>query len=292
MRQLVADRVGLGWRPELAAGIFDALDRVDVLEVVADNYFEADRQQRLGLNLMARKVAVQLHCIDLGLAGAEEVETARLDRIARLVNDIQPESWSDHLAFVRSGGIEIGHLAAPPRTGASVDNAVRNLRRAARIVGTMPAMENIATLIDPPGSTIDEADWISRIVTAAGCDLLLDVHNLYANATNFGFDPLRFLAEIPLARVHTLHIAGGRWITSPDGGKTYWLDDHMHAVDEPVYALVTEVAARVGHPLTVILERDGDYPPMPVLLDELARARAALARGRMHVTPREHADAG
>jgi len=212
-RQLDQDRVGLGWRPELAAGIFDALDRIDVLEVMADNYLAADRQQRQGLNLMARQVAVQLHSLDLGLAGAEEVETVRLERIARLAVDIAPECWSDHLAFVRAGGIEIGHLAAPPRTEASVENTARNLRKATRIVGSMPEMENIATLIDPPGSTMGEAEWISRIIAASGCGLLLDVHNFYANAVNFGSDPLRLLDGIPLASVSTLHIAGGRWIT-------------------------------------------------------------------------------
>src|SRR5262245_2778498 len=100
------DRVGMGWRPELAAGIFDALDRIDVLEVVADNYFEASREHRRGLALVAQRVAVQVHCIDLGLAGAEDVATARLERLARLVDEIEPESWSDHLAFVRAGDIE------------------------------------------------------------------------------------------------------------------------------------------------------------------------------------------
>src|SRR5437879_1220625 len=232
------DRVGLGWRPELAAGIFDALDRIDVLEVVADNYLEANRAQRQGLNLMAQHVAVHLHCIDLGLAGAEEVTTARLERVARLVDDVKPEGWSDHLAFVRAGGIEIGHLAAPPRTPESVESAVRNLRKAAHIVGSMPAMENIATLIEPPGSTLSEADWISRIIGQAGCGLLLDVHNFYANGINFGTDPLRFIDAIPLNRVAYLHIAGGRWITSPDGAKTSMLDDYLLEVTEPCCAFM------------------------------------------------------
>ena len=40
------DRVGLGWRPELAAGIFEALDRIDVLEVIADDHIEAGRRPR------------------------------------------------------------------------------------------------------------------------------------------------------------------------------------------------------------------------------------------------------
>jgi len=292
MRQLVKDRVGLGWRPELAAGIFDALDRIDVLEVVADNYVEADRVQRRGLSMMAQQVALHVHCIDLGLAGADEVATPRLERLARLVNEITPEGWSDHLAFVRAGEIEIGHLAAPPRTEASIANTARNLDKAARIVGAMPAMENIATLIDPPGSTLSEPDWITRIIAASGCGLLLDVQNVHANAVNFGFDPLRFLDAIPIASISYLHIAGGRMVTSPDG-KTYLLDDHLHAVSEPVYELLSEVAARARQPLTVVLERDGEYPPMPELLAELDRARTALASGRARARSRpERVDAG
>jgi len=277
---MAGDRVGLGWRPQLAAGIFAALDRIDILEVIADDYLDASRQQRRGLNVLARQIPVHVHSIDLGLAGSEEVAAQRLERLARLVHDIEPESWSEHLAFVRTSGIEIGHLAAPPRTSASVASTVRNVRKAAEIVGTLPHMENIATLLQPPGSAMSEQAWIAEIVAASGCGLLLDVHNLHTNAINFAFDPLTFLDEIPIASVRCIHIAGGQWITSPDGEKRYLLDDHLHAVDEPVYALLSEVAERAVQPLDVILERDGAYPPMPVLLQELDRARDALAAGR------------
>jgi hypothetical protein len=47
-----------------------------------------------------------------------------------------------------------------------------------------------------------------------------------------------------------------------------------------VYALLAEVGARVRRPLTVVLERDGRFPPMNALLWQLDRARAALAEGR------------
>src|SRR5262245_44601706 len=209
--RMTGDRVGLGWRPELAAGIFDALDRIDVLELVADNYLDAGRAQRRALKDMARRIPMHVHCIGLGLAGTEEVSTRRLDRVARLVGDVEPEAWSEHLAFVRAGGIEIGHLAAPPRTEASVAAAAHNLRKAAAIVGSMPMMENIATLIAPPCSTLSEQVWITSILRASGCGLLLDLHNLHANSVNFSFDPLQFLSEIPLAQVGCIHIAGGRW---------------------------------------------------------------------------------
>src|SRR5258707_10445676 len=34
------DRFGLGWRPELAAGILAHLDRIDLIEVIAEDYFD------------------------------------------------------------------------------------------------------------------------------------------------------------------------------------------------------------------------------------------------------------
>jgi uncharacterized protein len=274
------DRVGLGWRPELAAGIFDTLDQIDVLEVIADDFVEASRQRRQALKVLARQVPLHIHSIALGMAGAEEVSSKRLDRLARLINEVEPEVWSEHLAFTHAGGVEIGHLAAPPRNEASVVNAVRNLRKASDVVGSVPLMENIATLLDPPCSSLSEQAWIAGIASASGCGLVLDLHNLHANATNFGFDPLQFLSEIPLARIGCVHIAGGQLITAPDGDKSYVLDDHLHDVTEPVYDLLSELAARTPQPLTVILERDGAYPPMPALLQELASAREALAAGR------------
>src|SRR4029453_13855424 len=172
------DRFGIGWRPELAAGILSNLDCIDIIEVIADDYFTAPRSKRRALNTLARQVPVALHGVTLGMASAVPVEARRLERTARLVEEVRPEFWSEHLAFVRGGGVEIGHLAAPPRTAATIAGAARNLAVAGEIVGAPPLVENIATLIDPPGSTMSEADWNVEILAAAQCDLLLDLHNL------------------------------------------------------------------------------------------------------------------
>ena len=182
--------------------------------------------------------------------------------------------WSEHLAFVRAEGVEIGHLAAPPRTAATVAGAARNLARAAQVTGSVPLVENVASLIDPPGSALDEGAWLAAVLEATDCDLLLDLHNLHANAVNFGFDAAAVIAALPAGRIGAIHLAGG----SRTGGRI--LDDHQHPVPDPVFELLAAAGRRATRPLTVILERDGQYPPMPVLLDELARARAALARGR------------
>lgn len=279
MRDPQPDRVGLGWRGELAAGIFEHLSAIDVLEVIAEDWWHAGRREAAALADLARARPVMLHGVTLGLASCSPVAPWRLDRLARLVDRVQPEAWSEHLAFVRAGGVEIGHLAAPPRCAATVEGAVANVSQAARVVGAPPLLENIATLIDPPGSTLDEAAWVGHILAGARARGLLDLHNLYANAVNFGRDPLDLLHALPLERVAVVHVAGGCWLQQP-GAAPRLLDDHLHDVPEAIFGLLQSLARAVPQPLTVVLERDGRYPAFSEMLAQLQQARHALARGR------------
>lgn len=276
------DFFGLGWRPQLALGILSNLDRIDLVEVIADDFFNARRSERRALKTLAAQVPVTLHGVSLGLASSVRIDRRRLDPIARLCEEIRPLSWSEHLAFVRGGGIEIGHLAAPPRCDETIEGALRNLSLAYTIVGVAPQVENVATLIDPPLSNYDEASWVSEIICNSQSDLLLDLHNLHANAVNFGFQPIDFISQIPVDRVRGIHLAGGRWVGK--GNHRRVLDDHLHNVPDPVYALLEEMGARTEPGLTVILERDGHFPSIESLLNQLDQARQALARGRTRRT--------
>lgn len=274
-----ADRVGLGWRGELAASILHRLAEIEVVEVIAEDWIHAGRRDAAALADLAASCPLLLHGVSLGLASSEPVASPRLERLARLIDRVRPQAWSEHLAFVRAGGVEIGHLAAPPRTAATVEGAIRNLERARRTIGSLPCIENIATLIEPPGSRITEAEWSRAIVDGCGANMLLDLHNLYANALNFGIAPEALLRGMPLERVSMVHLSGGRWVDSPGGGRRL-LDDHLHDVPDVVYSLLETLARTTAQPLTVIVERDDNYPAFDALLTQLGRARSALARGR------------
>jgi len=273
------DRFGIGWRPELASGIAAHLHRIDVIEVIAENLFHASRAERQNFAALAREVPLTLHGVGLGLASAAPVDRRALDRMARLVGEVEPESWSEHLAFVRAGGWEIGHLAAAPRNAATIDGLAANVRRALQATGRAPALENIATLVEPPGSDRAEGAWVRDALAATGTSLLLDLHNLHANATNFGFTPGSFLASIPATRISQVHIAGGR-VVSAKSGERRVLDDHLHAVPDEVFALLEVVGEIAPGPVDVVLERDGSFPGIAELLLELDCARETLARGR------------
>jgi len=254
-------RVGLGWRPELGASILAHLDEIDVVEVLAEDFLAPSAAEKRALRFLAAHVEVVVHGTSLGLASTEGVERHRLDAFARLLEWLEPRTWSEHLAFVRAGGIEIGHLAAPPRNDETLEALARNVSEARRAIGSAPLLENVATLVDPPCSTYSEVEWLEAVPRATGANLLLDLHNLHANATNFGFE-----AVLPRDHIGMIHLAGGRVIA---GDRI--LDDHLHAVPEALYAMLGEIA---DDEMTVVIERDGNYPPFEELLAEVRRARA------------------
>ena len=276
------DRFGLGWRPELAAGILAHLDRIDVIEVIAEDYFDAGRGDLRALRTLAAQVSMVLHGTSLGLASTVPVKPKRLDCIARLIEATGAEGWSEHLAFVRGRDIEIGHLAAPPRSAASIEGTCRNIECATRIIGCAPLVENVATLVAPPASQLDEATWTRDIIRGSSADLLLDLHNLYANAINFADDPHSLMHRFPLDRVMAVHLGGGRWIAGPNGARRL-LDDHLHDVPPAVFELLHELGRRAPQPLSVIIERDGRFPPIARLLDQLDDAAKIAPAAHPHL---------
>jgi uncharacterized protein (UPF0276 family) len=56
----------------------------DLIEVIADDYFEASRSDLRALRTLAAQVSVVLHGVSLGLASTLPIERRRLERIARL----------------------------------------------------------------------------------------------------------------------------------------------------------------------------------------------------------------
>jgi uncharacterized protein (UPF0276 family) len=279
LSQSPRDRVGLAWRDELAVDIHIHLQDIDCLEILADREFRASRKRIAALRELARQVPLSLHSVALGLASSEPVDERRLARIAELASRIEPDHWSEHLAFVRAGGFEIGHLAAAPYRPETLEGALRNVETARRAVGSLPHLENIATIIRPPGSMWSEEHFVGQVLQGTSAPLLLDLHNLYANAWNFGRDPIELLRALPLEQVRSVHLSGG-CVVRDAAGVARLVDDHLHDPPDVVFDLLQVLAANTTCGLTVILERDGRFPDFSAVLRQLALARAALARGR------------
>jgi uncharacterized protein (UPF0276 family) len=263
--------VGIGWREELA-GFVGRRERLGFVEVVAES-LAADRPLPAGLEALRRRgVPVVPHGVRLSLGSAGEPDPCRVGHLARLAERLGAPLVSEHVAFVRGGGLEAGHLLPVPRTRDALDVLAANVRLAQAELGVPLALEHVAALLEWPAPELDEAAFLTELLERTGVLLLLDVANLYANARNHGGDPLVFLDRLPLERIAYVHVAGG---VERDG---LYHDTHAHPTPPGVLDLVAELSARRDPP-GVMLERDDDYPPEPELAAELDAIAAATRVG-------------
>jgi len=268
---LPRDGVAVGWRPELATDLLRAPEAVDFIEVVAETCFAQPALRREAC-AAAELWPVVPHGVKLSLGSAEGVDLERARRLGSLARELRAPAISEHVALTRGGGREIGHLTPLPFTREAVEILARNVAAARRVLPDVPLLlENVAWTFRWPEDAIPEGDFYREVVEATGCDLLLDVANLYANALNSGIPPGQALSSYPLDRVAMVHMAGG---AETEG---FYLDTHAHAVPAAVFELLGRVLEQTG-PLPVVLERDADFPPFDELLAETVQLRALLAR--------------
>jgi hypothetical protein len=260
---------GLGYRPPFRADLFANRSSVDFLEITADHYLDASAEKLAELDLLSAHFPLVIHGLDLSIGSAEGIDSAYLDRLAALIERVDPPWWSEHLCFTRAGGISIGHLAALPLTQEAIDVVARNVETVRKRIRTPLALENVTTVVRVPGAETDEPEFLTRVLDATGCLWLCDVANMHVNAVNFGADLDAGFERWPWDRLVQIHYAGGRW----RGGVL--MDSHDAATSEAVWALYDRVVARA--PVKgVILERDERLPAFDELLGEVARARATL----------------
>jgi uncharacterized protein len=259
--------VGIGWRPELDLTI-ERLPGIDFVEAIAENL----QPNRLPLSLRVLKnrgLPVVPHGVSLSLGGAERPDPRRLHHLAGCAEALSSPLVSDHMAFVRGGGLDSGHLLPVPLTRECLEVMVENVKVAQHSLPVPLAIENVAAVIEWPDDEMTEAAFLAEVIGRTDAMLLLDVENLYANWINFGRDPWQALKELPLERLGYVHIAGG---TMQDG---VWRDTHAHPVHPEVWELLDAVAERVAIP-GALLERDARFPPTKELVAELERIQRAI----------------
>jgi hypothetical protein len=211
--------------------------------------------------------------VSLSLGGAEPIEPSRVEHLAAVAEALDAPLVSDHVCFVRAGGLDAGHLLPVPRTRDAMEVLVRNVCAAQSTLPVPLALENVAALLDWPDAEFSEGEFLAELVERTGCWLLIDVANLYTNACNLGTDPAAFLDALPWERLAYVHVAGG---VEHQG---LYHDTHAHPVPPSVLDLLAELCARVDPP-GVLLERDDAYPPDAEMAAELAAIRAVLAGRR------------
>jgi uncharacterized protein (UPF0276 family) len=264
---------GVSWREAWSWDVVEQRAALGAVECIVEDLAGEGALRRFAA--IGEAVPLLLHGIGLSLGSAEGLEPARLRQIERAVAALDPPWFSEHIAWTRAGGIEVGHLTPLPFTRAAVETVARNVEALRCALPGVPLLlENIAYTLPLPGSEMSEPEFVRAVVEAAGTGLLLDLENVHANTVNHGGDPFAYLAALPLDRVVEVHLAGGVWHHGE------YADSHTRPVPEESWALLEWLVPRAPNLAAVIVERDDDLPPFAELLAEVRRAQGVLDGAR------------
>lgn len=276
-------RAGIGLRQPHYRDFRAVRPDVGFVEVHSENFFNPHDAAAQVLQQLRRDHAVSLHGVSLALGSACGLDAAHLDRLAALVERIEPVRVSDHASFARAswaqhGVVHANDLLPVAFTQGSLDIFVRHVLQVQERLRRPILVENLSSYLDFSERDFSEPQFFAELARRSGCGLLLDVNNLMVNAMNAGApDPLQTVidwldalaAVAPPGLVGEIHLAGH----SVQQGLV--IDDHSDVVSPPVWTAYAH-ALRCFGSVSTLIEWDTALPALDVLLGEAEQAQALL----------------
>jgi uncharacterized protein len=275
---------GIGWRHPHYAAVLERLPNADFLEVHSENFFAEGGAALATLTKARAHYPISLHGVGLALGSAAGVDEWHLQQLAQLVQRIEPLRVSDHACFARGNfsgqTVHAADLLPIPFTDEALNVLCRNVQHVQERLQRPLLIENLSAYIGFAQADMDEPEFLNALAKRSGCSLLIDVNNIYVNALNAqktspALNAVQqcadWLTAIEPQHVGQLHLAG-----HIDCGDIV-IDDHGSRVCEPVWQLYALATVRFAHADTLV-EWDTDIPALPVLLDEMQRARQIAQR--------------
>jgi uncharacterized protein (UPF0276 family) len=263
-------RFGLGLRkPHYGDFLDEAVVPVDFVEVISENFMVEGGRPLDVLRRVRERHPVALHSVSMSVGSADGLREDYLLRLRALVDSVEPLFVSDHLSWSRIERFNSHDLLPLPYTEETLDIVCANISRAQDVLRRPMLFENPSSYVAFAGD-MTEWQFLDAMCARTGCELLLDVNNIFVSASNHGFDPMAYLAGIPAQRVRQIHLAGH------SQGRELLIDTHDKPVSDAVWSLYAAALKRVG-PVATMIERDDDIPPLAELLAELDVARGIAA---------------
>lgn len=261
---------------------------MDFIEVHSENFFGDGGAALAVLERGRSAYDISLHGVGLSLGSAAGLDDWHLDQLASLVKRIDPVRVSDHASFARgryqSRVAHAADLLPLPFNEEALQVLCSNVQRVQDRLQRPILVENLSAYITwrplPDEQPLAEPEFLNSLARRTGCQLLVDVNNIYVNALNARrtggqADPLQacrtWLDAIDPGAVGEVHLAGHCHVSDAHGDIV--IDDHGSKVAAPVWELYAHAIARFGA-LPTLIEWDTDVPPLDVLLQEAAQARA------------------
>jgi uncharacterized protein len=274
----IPPRAGVGLKAQHYRDILDGVPDIGWFEVHAENYMGEGGPPHAYLTALRERYPLSLHGVGLSIGGSGPLDKAHLARLRALIDRYQPALFSEHLAWSSHDTVYLNDLLPLPYTEETLALVCTHIDEVQDTLERQMLLENPSTYVAFAEVSMSEIEFLREIVRRTGCGLLLDVNNVFVQATNHGFDAGAYIDAFPAEHVSEIHL-GGHDDDEDDDGSPLLIDDHGREVADPVWALYAHALARTGAKPTLI-EWDNDVPDWPTLLAEAKRADAVIAARR------------
>jgi uncharacterized protein len=276
---------GIGWRHPHYAALLEQRPSLSFLQVHSENFFghgsPAGGAALATLQAAREHYPISLHGVGLSLGSACGVDAWHLDQLESLVQRIEPVRVSDHACFARgtrSDGqvLHASDLLPIPFTHESLNVLCANVSQMQDRLKRVFLVENLSAYVQYAQADFSEEQFLGELVRRTGCQLLLDVNNVFVNALNLQSSVQRdralalheataFLDGLPASAVGEMHLAGHCEMAD------IVIDDHGSTVCDEVWQLYAHAVSHFGD-APALIEWDTAIPELDVLLAQAARA--------------------
>lgn len=257
-REALATRPPVGW-----------------FEVHSENYFGQGGASLSLLERIRTDYPVSLHGVGLSLGSADALDRRHLKRLKALIARIEPCLVSEHLSWNSFGGVYLNDLIPLPYGEEALTHMVSRIGRVQDFLGHRILIENPASYLEFRPSTMPESAFLAETARRSGCDILLDLNNLYVSSINHGWDAIAYLQDIPAALVEEVHLAGHA--RHRFGDAELCIDTHDRPIPGDVWDLYEYALTRFG-PRPTLIEWDAEIPPLQALMNEAREADRRMER--------------
>jgi uncharacterized protein (UPF0276 family) len=262
--------IGVGLRVPHYAKIFEDTPPVDWFEIISENFMVEGGRPIENLERALASYRLVQHGVSMSIGSANPLDWDYLSKLKRLVKKTGTPWLSDHLCWTGADEHNLHDLLPMPMTLDAAKYVAERARIVQDFLEVRFALENVSSYLTYTSSVMTEWQFVSEVVERADVGLMLDVNNVYVSSENHGFDPLEYLAGVPMDRVVQIHLAGHTRM------EKYILDTHSGHVTDAVWQLYAFAIEKAGNVPTLI-EWDDEIPSFDILMAEVEKARDTRA---------------
>jgi uncharacterized protein (UPF0276 family) len=255
--------VGITWSSEIDPLLAQSPHLFDVVEFEpqstwikalsnAESYRTPDSVLEHIAQLPGRKL---VHSIGVPVGGTIRPSAAQLALLRRTIATLNPPWVSEHLSFNATEEFFTGFFLPPRQTPNGVETVCQSILDLKRGLPVPIAVETGVNYLKQRPDEMPDGAFVAAVVESVDCGILLDLHNIFANAANGRQSVEDFLAQLPLDRVWEIHLAGGFEMEG------FWLDAHSGAIPDPLMEIARRVIPSLPNLKAIIFEIFPSFVP-------------------------------